>query len=188
MWPSIQDEGESYRAGQHVRPSADTGLRYLPKVGGGYDIVRTDSSVSDGHSATAFDSTMTTPLRGTSPSTFSFFDTIHSVAFVNSDGNITFGEGDAASSARDIGRLLSGAPRVAPFLADLDPSVGGMVFVSSGTDVFTTTWCAVPVWSSSRRATLQVSLFVDGTIEMRYADASSWTATDGVVGISPGAH
>ena len=34
-------------------------------------------------------------------------------AFVNSDGNITFGEGDNASTARDVGRLLAGAPRVA---------------------------------------------------------------------------
>ena len=180
----IQDEGDVI-APANTFDLQVTGLRYLPKVGGGYDIVRTDSSfrtpLGDGVPLDD-DDTVARNLAFD----FSFFDAIHSVAFVNSDGNITFGEGDAASSARDIGRLLSGAPRVAPFLADLDPSVGGMVFVRSGTDVFTTTWCAVPVWGSSRRATLQVSLFVDGTIEMRYADASSWTATDGVVGISPG--
>ncbi len=180
----IQDEGDVI-APANTFDLQVTGLRYLPKVGGGYDIVRTDSSfrtpLGDGVPLDD-DDTVARNLAFD----FSFFDAIHSVAFVNSDGNITFGEGDDASSARDIGRLLSGAPRVAPFLADLDPSVGGMVFVRSGTDVFTTTWCAVPVWGSSRRATLQVSLFVDGTIEMGYADASSWTATDGVVGISPG--
>ena len=180
----IQDEGDLI-APANTFDLQETGLRYLPKVGGGYDIVRTDSSfrtpLGDGVRLDD-DDTVARNLAFD----FSFFDTTHSVAFVNSDGNITFGEGDDASSPRDIGRLLSGAPRVAPFLADLDPSVGGTVFVRPGLDVFTTTWCAVPVWGSSRRATLQVSLFVDGTIEMRYADASSWTATDGVVGITPG--
>ena len=180
----IQDEGDLI-APANMFDLQETGLRYLPKVGGGYDIVRADSSfrtpLGDGVRLDD-DDTVARNLAFD----FSFFDTTHSVAFVNSDGNITFGEGDDASSPRDIARLLAGAPRVAPFLADLDPSVGGTVFVRSGTDVFTTTWCAVPVFGSSRRATLQVSLFVDGTIEMRYADASSWTAADGVVGITPG--
>jgi hypothetical protein len=180
----IQDEGDVI-APANTFDLQETGLRYLPKIGGGYDIARTDSSFRTplGDSVRLDDDD--TVARNLAFN-FRFFDTTHSVAFVNSDGNITFGEGDDASSPRDIGRLLSGAPRVAPFLADLDPSVGGTVFVRSGIDVFTTTWCAVPVWDSSRRATVQVSLFVDGTLEMRYADASSWTATDGVVGITPG--
>jgi hypothetical protein len=117
---------------------------------------------------------------------FSFYGRPQTVAFVNSDGNITFGEGDKASTARSIGRLLSGAPRVAPFLADLDPSVGGMVFVRAGGDAFTVTWCGVRVFDSSRQATLQVSLFPDGIVEMKYAAGPPWTAVDGVVGLSPG--
>ena len=65
-------------------------------------------------------------------------------AFVNSDGNLTFVQGDVATSARSLGRVLTGAPRVAPFFADLDPSAGGGMFVSAAPDAFTVTWCAVP--------------------------------------------
>ena len=43
--------------------------------------------------------------------------------FVNSDGNVTFNEGDTAISARDIGRFLDGPPRLAPFFADLNPHI-----------------------------------------------------------------
>ena len=50
---------------------------------------------------------------------------------MNSDGNITFREGDNASTDRSVGPLLTGPPRVAPFLADLDPSAGGGVFVNA---------------------------------------------------------
>ena len=48
-----------------------------------------------------------------------------SAAFVNSDGNLTFGarrRGDRRPLARP--RCSSGPPRVAPFFADLDPSAG----------------------------------------------------------------
>ena len=44
------------------------------------------------------------------PFTFTFYGKAQSVAFVNSDGNITFGEADRASSERNIARLLEGAP------------------------------------------------------------------------------
>src|SRR4029453_14295053 len=33
---------------------------------------------------------------------------------------------------------------------------------------------------------MQTSLLRDGSIEMKYADTPAWTATDGVVGVSPG--
>ena len=162
----IQDEGESYRARQHIEHQ-ETGLRYLPKVGGGYDIVRTDSSFRKplgDRVPLDDDATVAQNLAFD----FSFFDTTHSVAFVNSDGNITFGEGDDASSPREdwstsLGRSarcpVSGRPR--PFsrwhgLRSFryrrvhDDLVRGS---RSGT--------------RAARATLQVSLFVDGTIEMR---------------------
>jgi hypothetical protein len=118
--------------------------------------------------------------------TFSFYGATQSSAFINSDGNITFGEGDNASTSRSVSRLLSGAPRVAPFFADLDPSAGGTVFVRAGTDAFTVTWCNVRVFDSTRVATLQTSLLPDGTIEMKYTGSPAFTAMDGITAISPG--
>ena len=70
---------------------------------------------------------------------------------------------DTAITSRDISRLLTGAPRVAAFFADLDPSAGGTVFVRSAADAFTATWCGVRVFDSTRQVTVQASFFPDGT-------------------------
>src|SRR5262245_60302560 len=51
----------------------------------------------------------------TVPFAFPFFGTSQTRAFVNSDGNITFGESDTASSDRSVSRFLTGPARVAPF-------------------------------------------------------------------------
>ena len=41
---------------------------------------------------------------------------------MNSDGNLTFGAAEFASSERSLGRLTAGPPRIAPLFDDLDPS------------------------------------------------------------------
>ena len=115
---------------------------------------------------------------------FPFFSANERTAFVNSDGNITFREGDKASTDRSVGRLLTGPPRVAPFLADLDPSAGGTVFVNAAADHYTVTWCGVRGFDSTQTTTVQATLLPDGTIEMRFA--SGITLPDAVVGLSPG--
>jgi hypothetical protein len=104
---------------------------------------------------------------------------------VNSDGNLTFGEADVATTARSLGRVLSGAPRVAPFFADLDPSAGGGIFVNAAPDAFTVTWCAVPDFDATGRVTAQASLLPGGALEIRI-DAAT-TLKDAVVALSPGA-
>lgn len=180
----IQDEGDLI-----TQPNAFdlrlTGLRFLPNQSGGYDVVRIDpafrSDIGDLVTLADDDS-----VEKSVPFAFRFYGKLQPAAFVNSDGNITFGEGDRASTDRSIGRLLAGAPRVAPFLADLDPSTGGGVFVHASSDVLTTTWCGVRGFASSLRVTMQTSLFPDGSVEMKFADAPAWTATLGIVGLSPG--
>jgi len=119
------------------------------------------------------------------PFAFTFFGRQQTAAVVNSDGNITFGESDTASTARNVSRFLSGPPRIAVFFADLDPSAGGSVWVNAGGGEFTVTWCGVPGYESSDRATVQATLSPDGTIEMRFGGTTSLTAA--VVGVSPGA-
>jgi hypothetical protein len=160
------------------------GLRFAPR-GGGYDVTRIDASFRSalGNALTLGDDDS---ISSSVPFPFTFYGAAQSAVFVNSDGNITFGAADSASAARDISRLLSGPGRVAPFFADLDRTTGGTIFLRSASDAFTVTWCSVRVFDSTRLATFQTSLLPDGSIEMKYAGGSMWTATDGIAAISPG--
>jgi len=180
----IQDEGD-------VITPANTfdlqlsGVRYTPRSGGGYDVSRTDASfrAALGDAVTLADDDS---VSRNVPFTFNFYGRPQTLAWINSDGNITFGVRDTALTSRDISRLLTGAPRVAAFFADLDPSAGGRVFVRAAADALTATWCGVRVFDSSRQVTVQTSLFPDGTIEMKYAGAPTFTAVDGIAALSPG--
>jgi hypothetical protein len=119
------------------------------------------------------------------PFSFPFFGTGQTVAFINSDGNITLVEEDKTSTERDIGRLVTGPPRIAPFFADLDPSTGnGKVFVNAAADGYTVTWCNVRGFDSTRTTTVQATLLPDGSVEMKFSDAIN--IGDAIVGISPG--
>ena len=159
------------------------GIRFARNGSGGYDATRIDG---------AFRTAIGTRLTLTDDDTrradvsfsFPFYSGTERTAFVNSDGNITFGEGDNASTDRNIGRLLSGPPRVAVFLADLDPSTGGGVFVNAAADQHVVTWCKVRGFESSDTTTAQLTLLPNGTIELKYASAI--TLTEAVVGLSPG--
>ena len=115
---------------------------------------------------------------------FTFYGRQFSSLFVNSDGNLTFEAPDNASTARGIGRLATGAPRIAPFFADLDPSASGRVFVNSAADAMTITWCAVPGFGLAETVTVQAVLLPGGSVEFRFGAA---TLGDGIVGVSPGA-
>ena len=114
---------------------------------------------------------------------FQFYGRQFTSLFINSDGNLTFEERDNASTARSLQRVASGAPRIAPFFADLDPSVGGRVFVDSTPDTMTITWCAVPGFGLEETVTTQTVLFRSGAIEFRYGRTD---LEDGIVALSPG--
>ena len=116
---------------------------------------------------------------------FPFYGTAQRAAFVNSDGNITFGEADSASTERNVARLLTGPPRVALFFSDLDPTTGtGRVFVNSAPDMYTVTWCGVRAFDEVRVVTAQTTLFPDGSVELKYGETIN--IFDSVVGLSPG--
>jgi hypothetical protein len=159
------------------------GLRFQPNASGGYDVAAVDAAFreplgarlalgdDDGvEEAVGFDVT--------------FFGRSYSTVFVNADGNLTFEQVDRASTARDLGRLVSGPPRVAPFFADLDPSAGGAVFVARDARGFTVTFCRVPGYGAPETTTFQVTLGRDGSIEMRYGPAIA--LTDAIVALAPG--
>ena len=117
------------------------------------------------------------------PFSFPFYTDAQHVAYVNSDGNITFGEADKASTERNVSRVLTGPPRVAPFLADLDPTSGGRIFVNATSELYTVTWCAVRGFDSQRTVTVQSTLLPDGSIDMSFG---SITLGDAVVALGPG--
>ncbi len=121
------------------------------------------------------------------PFLFPFYGHSYQQLFVNSDGNLTFGAGDAATSDRSLGRMVTGAPRIAPLFRDLDPShAGAAVTVLSEQGRLVVSWVAVPEYSASgsgRLDTFQVRLFPSGRIEFAFGGVSS---SDAVVGISPG--
>jgi hypothetical protein len=160
------------------------GLRFSRNGSGGYNITRIDGN---------FRATLGTRLTlddddsapGTVPFGFSFYGKTETAAFVNSDGNITFEEADKSSTERNVARLLTGPPRVAPFLADLDPTAGtGRIFLNATSAQYTATWCNVRGFDTTRTVTLQTTLLPDGTIEMIYG--ASVNIGEAVVGVSPG--
>jgi hypothetical protein len=178
----VQDEGDLI-APANAYDLRGIGLRFARNAAGGYNVQRIPLGfrTSLGRQLTLEDD----DSEEANPATpFTFYGRPQTRAFVNSDGNVTFDEPDFASSERNVARLTTGPARVAPFLADLDPTAGGRVFVNAAVDQYTVTWCNVRGFDSTRTITTQVALLPDGTIEMHYIDAAS--LTDVVVGISPG--
>ena len=120
------------------------------------------------------------------PFVFRFFGQTYTTVFVNSDGNLTFVQGDTSTTARSLARFLTGPPRIAPYFADLDPSLAGRLTVFTSSTRVVVSWTAVPDFvaaGTGPRETFQVTMNSDGLIEMAYGGISGREA---VVGISQG--
>ncbi len=160
------------------------GLRFTRNSSGGYDVRRFETSLRAGL-GTRLTLTDDDSAASTVPFAFQFYGKTETAAFVNSDGNITFEDADKSSTERNVARLLTGPPRVSPFLADLDPSSGnGRVFVNAVPDRYTVTWCNVRGFESQKTATVQATLLPSGVIEMVFG--TTITLGDAIVGLSPG--
>jgi len=117
---------------------------------------------------------------------FRFFGRVQSRLFVHSDGNLTFAVPDAASTDRDLNRLISGPPRIAPLFADLDPGAAvdeGGVYVLTSAAKIVVTWRDVPQFGLKNRNTFQVVLYPDGRITFAFGTLQ---AREAVVGLAPG--
>jgi hypothetical protein len=121
------------------------------------------------------------------PFEFPFFGVNRSSIWIHSDGNLTFQDPDAGTSARSLGRFTAGPPRIAALFSDLDPSQDpNSVRIASSPESFTVTWLATPTFSSTGSGptqTFRARLFPDGRIELAWARI---TAQEAVVGITPG--
>ena len=159
-------------------------LRFEP-VPGGYRVVR-------GGATLVTDPGTPVPLGDDDsrevalPFAFPFYGRSFDRVFVNSDGNLTFGEADPASTPRRVGRLVNGPPRIAPLLTDLDPSAGGAASVQALGDRFVVSWREIPNFESPLPNTMQAVLYADGRVEFIYGTLNG-NADEGVTGIAPGA-
>ena len=161
------------------------GVGFMRNGAGGYDARRSDrtfqSSVGDKLTLGDDDS-----VRVTLPFSFAFYAGRYGDVFINSDGNLTFGVEDRASTARSVSRFLTGPPRIAPIFEDLDPSRAGGIYRRVDSDAVLLTWCDVPEFDTlANRINVQVRLGSDGSIDFIYGATVSATAA--VVGLSPGA-
>jgi C1A family cysteine protease len=115
---------------------------------------------------------------------FPFHGRSYARVFINADGNLTFGVGDASSSPRTRDRVITGPPRIAPLFVDLDPSAGGTVsYGPSDSGGFRVQWTQVPGWRGGGTHSFGVTLERDGKIRMDWTAATSSSA---VVGVSRG--
>ena len=159
------------------------GLRFS-RTGSSYDVTRITGGFRSGiGSRIELEDDDSVPF--TLPFNFPLYGQSQPRAFVNSDGNITFEEEDRASTERNVSRVMTGPPRVAPFFADLDPSTGsGRVFVQNAPDAFTVTWCTVRGFDKEETVTVQATLLPDGNVEFQFGQTIELGAA--VVGLSPG--
>jgi uncharacterized protein (TIGR03437 family) len=122
------------------------------------------------------------------PFAFPFFGDTHRRLFVNSDGNLTFGTPDTATTDRSLGRMTSGAPRISALFTDLDPSrMPNSVRVTSSAARVVFSWVAVPEYQGSGFGpvnTFQITLLPNGVIQMAWDTIG--TRASSVTGIAPG--
>lgn len=117
---------------------------------------------------------------------FPFYSATYTAVFLNSDGNLTFRNGDRASTPRDVLRVVGGSPRIAPFFEDLNPTLKGTIRVLQTPTKFSVTWNDISQFLDfgTNSNTFQVNLFKNGNIEFIYG--SRMDTKSAVVGISQG--
>ena len=167
-------------AGQMIRFTKDSSTYRFGTSAGGYDASLAQAGAR--LEGLGDDDTRNFTL----PFAFPFYGTTYDRIFINSDGNLTFGAGDTATSDRSLGRLTAGAPRIAAFFEDLDPSAAGEVRVTSQPGLLAVSWVSVPEYSATLggpRNTFQIILYPDGRIDLNYDAINSRSA---VAGIAPG--
>lgn len=179
----IQDEGDLL-LGRNPLDLQGAGLDFRP-VEGGYSVTRVDRALgadTGTRLSLTDDSSQAVPL----PFAFSFYGKTYTEVFVNSDGNLTFGQAESSSAARSLSRLVNGPPRIAPLFADLDPGVAGSVTARPEADRFVVAWTEVPQYGLRDKNSFQVTLWADGRVDFTYGRDLTRTLQEGVVGIAPG--
>lgn len=176
---------------------AGQNLRFMPNDVGGYDV----SIPEDVEFVQAFGDVLNLSDDDSKKVEiefdFPFFGEEYTELFVNSDGNLTFDKGEAASWARDLQRFLGESPRIGVLYTDLnpfdpfpDPFGGGetpTIEVKQSSKQVTVTWFNVEAYSEDffggATLTMQVVLYDTGVIDIVFEESDVRT---GIVGVSPG--
>ena len=128
---------------------------------------------------------------------FPFAGKVFGSVHVNSDGNLTFLEGDNESTPRDLARIFGlfgdlTVPRVAPLFTDLDASLTGEIRAIPSPGQVSFEWDQVPEFSLSEDPSpgnsFSVTLFSTGDVKFQY-EGIQITPDDevqAVVGVFPG--
>lgn len=115
---------------------------------------------------------------------FPFFGRVHDHAFFHADGHLTFDGPDSGPGGLDLARVTGGGPRVAAFLANLDPSRGGSLSVRREPGRVAFVWTAVPGAGQINRNTFEAILHADGSVDLAYA--ARLESREALVGLVPG--
>ncbi len=173
---------------------AGQNLRFTPNDVGGYDV----SKPEDIEFVQAFGDVLALSDDDSKKVEiefdFPFFGEEYTELFVNSDGNLTFVKGDAASWARDLQRFLAESPRIGVLYTDLNPfspfpaSFGETptVEVKQSSEQVTVTWFNVEAYSEDfggGTLTMQTVLYDTGVIDIIFDESD---VRVGIVGVSPG--
>jgi hypothetical protein len=162
-------------------------ITYTRNAQGAFDIKVGSGSISgnQGNAITLTDDD-SEQIAFTNGFNFKFYGATYNSVFINTDGNLTFKQPDNASTARDVFRVLTGPPRIAPFFQDLNPQLRGQVRVLQSSTKFTVTWNEVSEFLNigSNSNTFQVNLFKNGNIEFIFANRMD--TRGGIVGLCPG--
>jgi hypothetical protein len=113
--------------------------------------------------------------------TFPFYAGTYNKIFVNSNGNLSFVEGNDAYFP-EISVLTM--PTISPLWLDLAPKDKQTVYVKKSLDRVQFTWYKVPRYSYGSPLTYQVTLYPDGFIEFSYPEI--YSNTYGISGLASG--
>ncbi len=116
------------------------------------------------------------------------FGTVYPTIYVNTNGNVSFGSGDAGTDSYTFQHFVSGRKRVSLFGQDLDATKGGTisynVVTTAGQQRVVVTFANVPRRTNlSQLLNAQVELWVNGTITLTWIGTN---LTDGIIGLAAG--
>lgn len=187
---AVIDDSDGVRVRQNGFNLTGKSVAFVPEAdGAGYRLESADGGY-DGGAAVAGEAIEglddDDSRRISLPFDFPFYGKSYRSVFVNSDGNLTFEQGDNASSDRSLSRIAAGPPRIAAFFSDLNPvdSVEG-VRVLQEPERVVISWMAVPFYGTRRLQTFQIELLASGRVSFAY-DTTQIQFDDVVTGISPG--
>lgn len=103
---------------------------------------------------------------------------VYSTVWVNSNGSLSFGEGDTDFS-ESVSDFLGGPPRIAPLWDDLNPTEGGTVTAENVGGEFVVEFTGVPQFFTGDSNNFTVTLRPDGTYSVAYGQIDTQDALVG---------